>query len=315
MRHIIALTGGTGFIGSTLARRLVRVGWQVRALVRPSSDRAHLTGISIEWIEGALEEPSSLQHLVRGAQVVIHCAGAVRGMSQAHFHRVNAEGVTRLAHIATKQQPTPNFLLISSLAAREPALSPYAASKWQGEVALATAANEMKWTVLRPTAVYGPGDREFLPLFRWMVRGIAPVLGEPHARFSLLYIEDLVDAVMQWLDTGDCGRGPFELDDGHPNGYSWNDVADTIARLCDKRMLRVHVPTRALDLLARLNLMISRLVGHTPMLTPGKVRELRHPNWLCDNSAFTRETNWMPKVSFEQGIRQTLGFTIPLHNA
>ncbi len=307
MRGTIALTGATGFIGSTLAQRLAAAGWQIRALVRPSSSRARLTGISPQWIEGDLEDRACLHRLVEGVAAVVHCAGAIRAAGDAAFHRVNADGVAGLADAAAQQQPSPRFLLISSLAAREPALSPYAASKLNGEVALATAARGMAWTALRPPAVYGPGDQELLRLFRWIARGIAPMLGREDARFSLLYVEDLAEAVLRWLDAGPQEGLVFELHDGHPNGYAWSDVIDTVARLHDRRVLRIRVPRPVLDLLARLNLTLSNLVGQAPMFTPGKVRELRHPNWVCDNAAFSRATDWCPRISLEEGLRRTLG--------
>ena len=306
MSRTIALTGATGFIGSAVARRLCTEGWQVRALVRPSSDTARLCGADVDWVAGRLEDVESLRRLMRGAHAVVHCAGAVRGACRAHFNRVNADGVSRLVHAATHGQAVPRFLLISSLAAREPHLSPYAASKRLGERALVEGAGEMSWAALRPAAVYGPGDRELLPLFRWMSRGIAPVLRVAHARFSLLYVEDLVEAVLHWLNREDTEKSTFELHDGHRGGYTWGDVVETIARLRGRPVVRLQVPVSLVRPLAALNLMGARLAGYLPMLTPGKVRELTHPDWVCDNTPFCRETGWAPKVSLERGLRYTL---------
>lgn len=308
MSRTIALTGATGFIGSTLACRLEDAGWQLRVLVRSRSARVRLAGIAVQWIEGNLEDIESLCRLVRGAYAVVHCAGAVRGASHADFNRVNVAGVARLVQAAIKEYPLPRFLLISSLAAREPHLSPYAASKRQGEEVLVAGAGEMSWAALRPAAVYGPGDRELLPLFRWMRRGIAPVLGPERARFSLLYVDDLAEAVLRWLDCRKCEPSTFELYDGHAGGYTWDDVVGTAACLRGRPVVRLHVPLLILELLAGLNLMAARVVGYVPMLTPGKVCELRHPNWVCDNTRFFRETGWTPTVSLEQGLRRTLSW-------
>ena len=306
MSPIIGMTGATGFIGTALARRLCTDGWHVRALVRPGSDRTRLAGSDVHWVEGTLEDADSLRRLVRGASAVVHCAGAVRGASRAHFNRVNAEGVSRVVHAATHGPAVPRFLLISSLAAREPHLSPYASSKRLGEKALVEGAGEMPWAALRPAAVYGPGDRELLPLFQWMNRGIAPVLAVGDARFSLLYVEDLVEAVLQWLKCEDPEEGTFELHDGHDGGYTWRDVVETIARLRGRRVVRLEVPVPVIRSAAALNLMGARVVGYLPMLTPGKVRELTHPDWVCDNAPFCRQTGWAPKVSLESGLRRTL---------
>jgi nucleoside-diphosphate-sugar epimerase len=307
MSRTIALTGATGFIGSNLARRLAKAGWQIKALVRPTSSRTRLAKISIQWIEGKLNDLDSLQRLVYKTDAVIHCAGAVRGVSEAQFHRVNVDGVARLVQAALKQHPTPRFLLLSSLAAREPRLSPYAASKHQGEEALAARGGEMFWAAFRPPAVYGPGDRELLPLFRLIQMGIAPVLGPENARFSMLYVDDLAEAVVLWLERGRQRAGIFELHDGRLNGYTWNAVIEIAARQRTRRVMRAPVPLSMLNLLAMMNLAAARIFGYRPMLTPGKVRELRHPNWVCDNSALSREIGWAPQIGLEEGLQRTLG--------
>jgi len=306
MPGVIALTGATGFIGAAVAHRLKAANCRIRALVRSTSRRNRLAGLDACWVHGDLDDLESLRCLVRGAEAVVHCAGAVRGVCPEDFLRVNRYGVARIVQAASEQQPAPPFLLISSVAAREPNLSSYAASKRQGEEELAAGAGKMRWAVLRPPAVYGPGDKELLPLFRWMYRGLAPALGPNDGRFSLLYVDDLAEAVVRWLASGCSPQGVFELHDGKPNGYGWNDLADTIARLRGRGVYRVSVPPRILQLLARVNVVVSRATGSAPMLTPGKARELRHPNWLCDNTPLSRELRWTPLVSLEEGLGRTL---------
>jgi len=257
-------------------------------------------------VVGDLGDLDSLRRFVYQAEAVVHCAGAVRGATQAHFDRVNVEGVARLVHAAAGEHPAPRFLLISSLAARESSLSAYAASKRRGEEVLAAGGGTMPWAVLRPPAVYGPGDRELLPLFRWMARGIAPVLGSGNARFSLLYVEDLAEAVVRWLSGGTTVQRTFELDDCRPGGYTWTDVVDIIAGLRSRSVIPVRVPAILLQVLAVVNLAAARVIGYKPMVTPGKVRELRHPNWVCDSAAFMGATGWSPKVRLEEGLRRTL---------
>jgi nucleoside-diphosphate-sugar epimerase len=306
MDFTIALTGATGFIGSMVARQLVATGFKIRALTRVTSDRSRLSGYNIHWVEGALEDIDSLRRLVNGVDAVVHCAGAVRGATRDHFNRINVDGVARLVDAAAEQHPLPRFLFMSSLAARQPDVSLYAASKRQGEALIAGKAGQMSWVVLRPPAVYGPGEREMLPLLQWMVRGIAFILGSGNARFSMLYVDDLVEAIRKWLLDENCPRRVFELHDGHPAGYSWKDVIETVGRLNAKRVRCVHVPVAAVVGLARLNLVAARVLGYAPMLTPYKLRELLHPDWVCDNAAFTRATGWEPRVSLEAGLRRTL---------
>lgn len=304
MADVVALTGATGFIGGAVAARLASAGWCVRGLVRPASDDRRLT-TRIDRVEGSLFDPASLGRLVRGARAVVHCAGLVRGAARTEFERVNAEGVARLAHAVAREVPPPRAILVSSVAARRPELSAYAGSKLAGERALAAEAPE--WTILRPPAVYGPGDRELLPLLRWMQRGVGLVLGPRSARFSLLYVEDLADAITRLLETDGLAHAAVELHDGRPAGYTWDDVLAAVGRLRARPVRRVAVPTSVLGLVARANVLLARLRGRAPMLTPGKVRELTHPDWVCDNAVLTAATGWAPRVGLDEGLRRTLG--------
>ncbi len=306
MAKVVAVTGATGFIGSAVARRLHDEGWTVRVLCREGSSRARLGGVAVQWIPGDLDDFGALRRLVEGTEAVVHCAGVVRGAEESRFQAVNASGVARLAQISGEQAPRPRFLLMSSLAAREPSLSHYAASKRQGERALAEAAESMSWTVLRPPAVYGPGDREMLPLLRGMYRGVAPVVGTKGARFSLLYVDDLADAVASWLRREAVSGQIYELHDGRAGGYAWQDVLEAVGELRGGRVLAVRVPAFLVNGIALLNQGVARLTGRSPMLTPGKVRELQHPDWTCDNLAITRDIGWTPRVTLTDGLHRTL---------
>lgn len=308
MSRIIAVTGGTGFIGGMLIDYLVSAGWGVRALARPHSAGRIPNLPGLETVIGSLQDGESLNRLVQGACAVVHCAGAVRGVTAADFNAVNVDGVKQLARVALSQTSRPRFLLLSSLAARAPQLSHYAASKRQGEQALADMAEDMEWVALRPPAVYGPGDRELLPLFRWMGRGIAPVLGEPDARVSLLYVEDLCAAVLRWLDVGHSRSGVYEMNDTQADGYSWDEIIAKVSALRSRRIIRLPLPAPILKSLAAINVMSARLMGYAPMLTPGKVRELRHPDWVGDNTALTDAIGWKPDFSLEEGLRHTMGW-------
>ena len=315
MIDTVAITGATGFVGIALTRRLAASGRKIRALIRPASTHKRPAGIDVEWIEGDLEDVASLGRLVHGADVVIHCAGTVRGATKAHFNRVNVDGTARLVKLAIDHHPTPHFLLISSLAAREPHLSPYAASKRAGEAVLVEKSDKLFWTVFRPSAIYGPGDRELMPVFHWMKKGVAPILGSGNNRFSLLYVEDLAEAIVQWLDRKNKPAGTYELHDGQPGGYSWRDVIDTVAHLRQgKSVVAIRIPLVVAKMFAAINLMGARALGYAPMLTPGKIRELRHPNWVCDNTALNNATGWTPRILLAEGLQRSLRWNGASHN-
>ncbi|HEX5681504.1 MAG TPA: SDR family NAD(P)-dependent oxidoreductase [Desulfobacterales bacterium] len=308
MPRTLALTGATGFIGTALRRQLVSDGWEVRALHRRRAPQPQSGSddTRIRWVCGSLSDPDSLRRLLKGASAVVHCAGAVRGASAEQFNQVNVAGVARLVQAARELHPTPRFLLISSLAAREPALSFYAASKRGGEDTLRTLAGPMATTIFRPPAVYGPGDREMAPLLRCMQHGVAPVLGSSAARFSMLYVEDLTEAIRQTLARPDWAPGPFEIHDGHPGGYSWEEVMTTVSRILRRPVRALRVPVALLRAAAAGNLLLAQLCGTLPMLTPGKVRELTHPDWVCHDAPLREATGWTPRIRLEAGMRLTI---------
>lgn len=306
MPGTVALTGATGFIGSALRRALVGAGYSVRALTRRQLPRE--TGIT--WIRGDLADSDSLRELITGAGAIVHCAGAVRGASRADFDRVNVAGTANLLQVLRARPEPPRLLFISSLAARHPELSWYAASKAEAESLLARCDAALSWTIFRPTAVYGPGDREMRPLFRWLLRGWLPTPQPVHGRFSLLHVDDLSSAVLRWLEMPPPGNRLFELSDGEPDGYDARSLADIAATRLGRPVRILSLPAGLLRILARVNLLTSRMLRRSPMLTPGKVRELLHDDWRADAGPFMQASGWRPRMRFGDALAmQRLFFT------
>jgi len=308
VRPVVALTGATGFIGTLLREQLTAAGYGVRALYRPRSGRVLQNAPGLKWVAGDLSDRDALAALVTGAEAVIHCAGSVRGARRADFDRVNETGVLDTVDAARNDAGCRRFLLVSSLAAREPQLSDYAGSKRRGELALAAHAGDLSWTIVRPPAVYGPGDREMLPLFQGMARGIAPIPGDGRGRISLIYVADVASAVVSWLAADLPSGQTYELDDGHA-GYDWDTLLGTASRVLrgGAPIRRVLIPPPVLRVASAVNIAAARVFGYAPMLSPGKVREITHADWACDGSAFTRATGWLPAFGFERGLATTLG--------
>jgi len=302
----VAVTGGTGFIGRAIIRRLLQAGVQVKALVRPASVSSCYEVSGLSWVCGELSDETTLRQLLDGVSAVVHCAGSVRGTSLKDFVPANIASVAQIVQVAGSQVVIPRLLLISSLAARSPDLSDYAASKRQGEEVLRSTAGAINWTILRPPAVYGPGDRELLPLLQWIRRGLAFVPGGGAGRFSMIYINDLVEAVLSWLQYGSGAAGCYEVHDGKVGGYSWDDVCSIAVELYQRPVRRINIARGLLSSAAALNLALARLVGYQPMLTPGKVRELCHDNWVCDDRAFGCATGWHPQIGLREGLLRTL---------
>jgi nucleoside-diphosphate-sugar epimerase len=299
----VAVTGATGFIGQLLVQSLIRDGWKVRALTRTPRVGDEFT----QWITGDLDDPIALKSLVKDVSAVVHCAGVVRGSSLKEFTHTNVNGTSNLVRTSVQQNPPPRFLLISSLAAREPSLSWYANSKYLAEQIVADNSGVMPWTVFRPTAVYGPGDKELSPLFRVTRYGVLPMVGRKTSRYSLIHVSDLVSAILCWLVTNVRVQGVYELDDGMQGGYDCHSLA-SIAQDVWRRPVRCFfIPVTLVLLFANINVWLARVLRYAPMLTPGKVREIRHPDWVCDISPLVQLLpSWQPCVRLRDALRKAI---------
>ncbi len=226
-------------------------------------------------VAGDLGDPAALARLCAGADVVIHAAGLVKARSRAAFDAVNVAGARRVAQ-AAERAGTPHVILVSSLTAREPGLSHYSASKAAGEAAMAAVLGP-RLTVARPCAIYGPGDRELLPVFQAAASSpVLPLIGET-ARVSMIHVEDCGRQVASLAAAQPEGRN-VALTDSRPDGYSWRELMAEAAHACGRRPHFAAIPGVLIRAIGITN-DFTVLLGRTPMLTSAKARELLHPNW------------------------------------
>lgn len=296
----IFITGATGFIGQRLVSALSRQGIRVRAMIRPGKESDSRLPSACEQIAVGLADVDKLAALVAESSAVIYCAGSVRGRNAEDFSFANIKGVKAMLEALGRSDNPPPLLLLSSLAASRPELSDYAHSKYAGEQLLKD--TTLTWTILRPPAVYGPGDREMLPVFKMIRRGFVAHVGPSDQRLSLLHVDDLVNAVLAWRTAPQqCLHQTYAIDDGTPGGYDWAAIGEAVG---GKKPNMLKVPRFILNSAAHVNLVFSRFLGYAPMLSPGKVRELVQPLWLGDNTAFTKATGWRPELNLKLGAQQ-----------
>ena len=275
-------------------------------LVRNPAAARDLADQGAELVPGDLQNTAALSRLCRDSDYLVHCAGSVRGARYRDFFHSNVEGTRNLVNCLLQQASPVPILMLSSVVAGEPDLSWYARSKFEAENCLVNSGTRLNWTVLRPPAVYGPGDREMLPLFRIMQRGYAPVPGSKSARHSLIHVDDLVEAILCCLQSNACRGRVVPLHDGRHNGYDWSELAQTAGTVLGQRVRPLPIPAVLLNLVATANLYLARLTGRRPMLTPPKLRELRHPNWVVDNRDISAMTGWKPEIDLETGLREIM---------
>lgn len=285
----LAVTGGTGFVGQRLLRLAVEQGHRVRALTRRPQPNQN----GIDWIEGDLSRPGDL---CRGADAVIHIAGVINAKDRDGFFKGNVEGTRSLLE-AARSAGVGRFVHVSSLAAREPSLSAYGASKAAAEAVVA--ASGLDWSMVRPPAVYGPGDRETLELFTLARRGLALV--PARGRGSWIHVDDLAEALLTAVRMP-ASRTIHEVDDGHPGGYDHAEFACLIGEAVGRAPRVVRVPKAGLVIGAAAQTLVARLTGGLPKLSFDRARYFAHPDWVVHGPAVPA---WSPRIELRSGLAAT----------
>lgn len=304
-RRTVAVTGGTGFLGRQVVAALLARGWHVRLLAR----REPVLGIAPDAVPdvvlGSLAEPAALERLVGGVDAVIHLAGLIKARDDAAFMAVNRDGTRALAGAVASHAPNAHVVLISSLAARAPELSGYAASKRAGEDAALEVLGPSRLSIIRPPAIYGPGDRETLVFFELAQRALIPLPRRPAARFALIHVEDAAATIAGCLDRAPTGQ-IHALSDAVPAGYAWRDILLTAAEAVENRTPRfVPVPATLLGAVGRVLGAVSQIGGPVGMVNAGKIRELLHEDWAVHGDERLHLPEVQCRYALSEGFRQT----------
>ena len=294
---MIAITGATGFAGRYAVSELLLRGHTLRALARDPGKAGLAAGV--ETVKGDLADAAALARLVKGADAVIHLAGALTALDREGYFRVNEQGTEALAN-AAGTAGVRRFVHISSLAAREPQLSGYAASKRAGEEAVVRRMDALNAIILRPPAVYGPGDRGTLPLIKELTRPVAAIPGLPQARFSLIHARDLARLIAQAVE-GEM-RGLHEVSDGKPGGYGWADLIEAGSSFRGSPIRPVFLPRTVPSAVATIAEGFARLTGRPGMVNRGKIAELYHPDWVARDGGLTLTE----PIPFDKGFAETV---------
>jgi nucleoside-diphosphate-sugar epimerase len=289
----IAVTGGTGFVGARFLDAAIEAGHGVRALTRrPQPDREGVT-----WVEGSLGDGDSLRRLVGGCASMVHIAAVLNPRDPAEFERCNVNGTLEVLAASTAAGIT-RFVHVSSLAAREPGLSRYGASKAGSEDLVERSG--LDWSIVRPPAVYGPGDRETLELFR--MAKLRLMLLPPHGRVSLLHVDDLCRLLLALSQSDEPRRILFEPDDGRPGGWTHKELAQAIGEAVGRRNLSLSVP----ETMLRLGAVVDQLVRRErAKLSPDRAAYFSHRDWVVSPARFPPPDLWQPLIESRSGLAGT----------
>jgi nucleoside-diphosphate-sugar epimerase len=290
----IAVTGATGFVGQALLDEAAKQGQQLRALTRREQEPRE----GVEWVRGDLADRAALDALVDDVDAVIHVAGVVNAPDPAGFEAGNVAGTleTVAASVGAK---VPRFVHVSSLAAREPHLSTYGASKRRAEKIVA--ASGLDWTMVRPPGVYGPRDTEIFDLFRAARWGVVPM--PKQGRSSLIHAEDLARLLLALVPGGEDVRSEiFEPEDTAEDGWLHRDLAKAIGEAVGRKVL---VPQFSKGTLQRFSALDRMVRKDKAKLTLDRVNYMTHPDWVCSKAKAPPIERWSPQVDTREGLKST----------
>lgn len=292
---LLAITGATGFVGSAVLNEALSQGHQVKALAR----REQPSRAGVAWVRGDLADTAALAALCAGADAVIHVAGLTNTPDPAEFDVAN---VTGTAHVMAAMQGAGvrRLVFVSSLAAREPKLSAYGASKAKAEALVE--ASGLDWTTVRPPAVYGPRDIDMLDLFRAAKWGVVPL--PPGGATSIIHADDLASLLVTLAasNAAPTKKKTYEPDDGREGGWSHKELAAAIGRAMGRRVIAPHLPRPVLEAAAAAD-RIAR--GDKAKLTPDRVGYMCHPNWVARFDRKPPPGLWQPQIAGEEGLKAT----------
>jgi nucleoside-diphosphate-sugar epimerase len=313
------VTGATGFIGRHLVDALASQGGDVRCLTRgqpPSDSRANVSFYQADYTRGDL---GLSENVFRGASAVYHLAGATRAVSAAQFGEANSVLTERIADRLTALGEKPRFVLVSSQAAAGPApdaqhpkretdvpapIEDYGRSKLAAERAIVARGNELPFTIVRPVAVFGPGDRDFLSIFEMAKRGVAVYPGIRHSSVNTIYVGDLVAGLIAAASSPESiGRIYFLGDD---TSRPWPTIYSTIADVVGQGTgISISLPRGLIGVAGSVGDFLGGITGKPSIVNSNKAVLATPKYWLCSSERARKDFAFVTPTSLRDGMRLT----------
>lgn len=315
----VLITGATGFIGSHLAEALHKKGYDLRCLVRRSSNRRWLAHVPVEYVEGNFSDSEVLKNAIRDVDTIYHVAGVVASKTKAGFFEGNQIATRQLLEATGRNNPKlARFVHVSSFAAVGPSLdgkhsteetpcrpiTTYGRSKLAAELEVLERGDAIPWTIVRPPAVYGPRDPATFDFFNTASRGLIPLVGFDRKQVSLVNVKDLVAGIVLAGEAHEGKNQIFHI--GSERYYDWNEIGEITMRVLARKAITLRIPEPLVYLVAGFVGFLSLFSSKPSVLNWEKGKDMVQKAWTCDISKAKTILGYREQFSLEEGIRETI---------
>lgn len=323
MRKKIFITGASGFVGSHLVEVANNRGYEVHAAVRRTSKVDDIKPFVDKFVFPDLGNIDELRRLFQAEQYhyIIHAAAMTKAKQENEMLKVNVgytesileaslsivDVLERVVYVSSLAALGPIAFNSPSLITEESPYNPvtvYGRSKWASEEMIRRRFANSPITILRPTAIYGPREKDLFILFDTLNRGVDPYIGSKPQKLSFVYVKDLVTGILDACTVSLPGMHFYNISDGEV--YSRYAMADIFKKTFNRKSLRLHIPYPLVSFVAKLSQSLYRRSSKTPVLYPERLGELTAENWGCDISKAKRDLAFEPKYNLASGLKETL---------
>ncbi len=320
----ILITGAAGFIGSFLVEEAQKNGYEVYAGIRKTSNTKYLQKDLIHLLELDLSQTEALTKTIEQYprfDYIIHNAGITKAHKKEDFFTSNYQYTKTFIEILIEKNKVPQkFIYMSSLAAFGPGdtfqsdpilltdaprpLTAYGKSKLQAEQFIASVKN-FPYLIIRPTAVYGPREKDLYTLIQLLNKNIEISIGNQKQQLSFIYVKDLASIVMKAMGSSMMNTAYF-VSDG--NSYTQRNLVYHIKSQLQKRTFKLHIPLGLLKIMGMASEMMTYFTQKPALLNREKIKEIQAVNWRCDIQTLIDDLQFEPHYTLQRGIQETIAW-------
>ena len=317
-KQIAAVTGANGFVGSHLVDYLLGKNFEVRCIVRKSSNLQWLTGKDVKIYDCGLFDKKGLREAFKDVNYIFHVAGVVKAKDEEGYFKGNVEATKVLLEVASEvKENIKKFVVVSSQTVSGPALdgkpvtedmkpnplTTYARSKLRQEEVALSYKDIFPVTICRAPAIFGERDTEIFIYFQVFNRGLTTMIGFDKKELSLLHVADLAEG-LYLAAVSEKSNGEIYFISSE-KFYNWDEVGEITSKVLGKKAFRIKIPHFLVFTIAAFAQFFAMFSSKPATLNIEKAKDLTQKLWICDTSKAMRELGYRQKVSVEEGIKRT----------